>query len=266
MISQEVDRLLTRGWRGSFLVAIFTSPLNWMVTLGTFTLVCLSLAMLLWSVAFLIFAVSIGSALWLKYREFERHKYAHFWKFLKFHWMSGGRPTRRTQQLIDTMIEIHGTKRGTGLLPLRPAVELVVVYEHQQQKLERVEKRLSALETLRSELRGRLKQLQRQGENHDKGVETLRRAEEDCATSEKTQGQLQASCARLEIIAMSAQQTAQSYRLRQELDELSSRVSRPAEVVEPAFEPESLEDIERQIGREIETYLQLERETEEHLR
>ena len=65
---------------------------------------------------------------------------------------------------------------------------------------------------------------------------------------------------------ISVQKAAQARQLHRELSNINARLPQKAEAIESAFEPESLEDIERQIGREIETYLRLERETEEHLR
>ena len=68
--------------------------------------------------------------------------------------------------------------------------------------------------------------------------------------------ELKSSCTRLEAILIGLQRQIQERRRRRDL----------AGVETQANEAQSREEIERQIGREIETYLRLERETGEHLR
>lgn len=109
-------------------------------------------------------------------------------------------------------------------------------------------------------------QLRELGEDYPQGARNLEQINGDLAALGRVHGQIHASCTRLEAIVIGVQKAAQSRELRRELEGLSARVAPSSGALEPAFAAESLEDIERQIGREIETYLQLERETDEHLR
>ncbi len=109
-------------------------------------------------------------------------------------------------------------------------------------------------------------QLQKLGEDYPQGARNLEQINTDLEALGKVHSQIHGSCTRLEVIVIGVQKSAQSHQLRSEIEGLNARVTRAAGTIEPAFEAESLEEIERQIGREIETYLQLERETETHLR
>jgi hypothetical protein len=73
------------------------------------------------------------------------------------------------------------------------------------------------------------------------------------------------SCHRLEAIVLSVHRAVQVKQLHREIAELKSSVS-PEKGGESQLVAPEITDIERQIGREIETFLQLEQETDAHLR
>ena len=152
------------------------------------------------------------------------------------------------------------------VLPLNQAIRLLDVYRLQNKQMVIVEARMRELNLLHKSLLEKLEQLLALGENNAEGHRNLEHINADYNALEEIRNGLKGSCHRLAMTLISAQKAAQSRKIRHELGDISSQLPRAATAVESAFEAQSLEDIERQIGREIETYLQLERETDEHLR
>ena len=171
-----------------------------------------------------------------------------------------------TRQLGGEVQKIYDADPSGALFPLRQSVRLIDTHHRQQQRLHIVENRLRELRLLQESLAGKMAQLQELGEDYPQGARNLEQINADLDALRAVHGPIRASCARLEAIVIGVQKAVQSRQLRRELEGLSAQISPINQAVEPAFAAQSLEEIERQIGREIETFLQLERETEAHLR
>ena len=193
------------------------------------------------------------------------------WKIIQLEQQNAYLPLNSsTRELGYEVRKIYEIDRAGTIFPLPQAVRLIDTHRRQRERLHKVAARLIELQLLIETLEAKLKKLRELGEEHSQGAHKLQRLTEDFEVLLRDQMQIRSSCTRLEAIVLSAQEAAQARQLRQklrrDLDILGEPCDLSAEATKPAFEAESLEAIERQIGREIETYLQLERETEEHLR
>ena len=198
-------------------------------------------------------------------QPFEQTKARELWNWAgRQH--SFGPLSTPSQEVGNQIQKIYYLDPKGELLPLRQAIRLFDTFCRQQARLNIVTERLWQLNGLQETLLNKMARLQELGENYEQGARNLEQINDDYEALSGIAKQIQGSCARLEMLLISAEKAIQSRQLRRELNELSALMPRPTQAVEPAFEAESLETIERQIGREIETYLQLERETEEHLR
>lgn len=188
------------------------------------------------------------------------------WEYLGRNQTFGAGLSEATRRLGNDVQKIYDGDPTGKLFPLRQSIRLVDTHSRQQQRLFIVENRLGELRNLQEALAGKMAQLQELGEDYPQGARNLKQINADLEALGRVHGQIRASCTRLEAIVIGVQKAVQSRQLRRELEGLSAHVAPSIGAIEPAFEAQSLEDIERQIGREIETYLRLERETEEHLR
>ncbi|MBW3636381.1 MAG: hypothetical protein KY445_07945 [Armatimonadetes bacterium] len=161
--------------------------------------------------------------------------------------------------------EIYSTDDGAVLLPLSHAIRLFDVHMRQMKRLKPVNSRLIHLYSLRQPLVVKTAQLQTLGKDYTKSQKE-EWLDSEIDALEGIRFEVESSCRRLEKLVEQIGQEAQSRQLHRELDELTAQLPHSTQSFEPSFAPESLQDLERQIGREIERYLQLERETEEHLR
>ncbi len=168
-------------------------------------------------------------------------------------------PTQDLQQQISELYQVD--PRGETF-PLVQAIRLIDAHMHQQQRLEIISFRLEELSLLRQTMHEKLAQLRKLGEDAPESQRRLTELERDEAALQSIHNQISASCARLESILTSVQHAHQVRQLKRELGELSQAAGAHSEL---ALESDAF-DIERQIGHEIETFLRLERETDEHLR
>ena len=208
-----------------------------------------------------VFAFAVGVAIRNKIKGYRRDRVNAFWRLIQREGLTGEPPTSLTRLLIERIVQIQ-TASGGALLPMRQAVKLVAIYERQSRQLQLVREREPKLNQKREALLEKMAELQALGETNAAAWHQLELMRADAEALEKVADDIQDSCARLEQILSSVQKTARARQLHRELNQISAS-DQPAN--EPAFAPESLEEIERQIGREIETYLQLERETDQHL-
>jgi len=148
--------------------------------------------------------------------------------------------------------------------PLVQAMRLLDAHTRQQRRLEVVEYRLVQLQVIYKTMRDKLKQLRALGEDAPEVERKLAQLKGDIAALENIAAQISASCARLEAIFTGVQHAHQVRQLKRELGELS-QVAGSSSDSDLALDSDAF-DIERQIGREIETFIRLERETDEHLR
>lgn len=177
------------------------------------------------------------------------------------------------EELSDAPLElwrlvrkIYKSESLGELLPLHQAIRLLDIYRLQSKQLATVETRMRELNRLHESLLEKLEQLFALGEDHPEGKRNLQQINADYYALEEIRKGLKGSCTRLEMILISAQKAAQSRQIRRDLGDLSAKLPRTTQASDMDVRVESLEDLERAVGREIETYLQLERETEEHLR
>lgn len=197
-------------------------------------------------------------------REKERARLT--WEYMGRNQTFGTALSEATRRLGNDVQKIYNGDPTGKIFPLRQSIRLVDTHSRQQQRLFIVENRLGELRGLQESLAGKMAQLHELGEDYPQGARNLEQINADLEALGRVHGQIRGSCTRLEAIVIGVQKAVQSRQLRRELEGLSARVAPSNGAIESAFEAESLEDIERQIGREIETYLRLERETEEHLR
>ena len=170
----------------------------------------------------------------------------------------------RAQKLSHDVARIYERDPRGEVLPLSQAVRLVLVWKQQTQRLELITRHLAELRPVRSTLIDKQKQLRDLGDDNSQLERALAQLDGDIEPLEQSYDSLWASCARLEAILVSVDAAARRRQLHREVGELTAGVSFQSE--------NSLEladehlDLERQIGREIETFLALERETDAHLR
>ena len=268
MTNQEIDQIIVRGERKALLRYFLLSQINVNAIIIFAILALLASVFGQFFVAGMVcilLAATAGSSALIKFKDYKRGKRAEFWKQVRKQGLSGEPPTGETRLLIDKITKIQTATPGHELLLMRQAVKLVAAYERQSQQWHKINARLAKLNSTRVELEQKTAQLQALGENHSAGLRSLEQTRANATALQKVADEIQSSCDRLEKILNSVQKTARARQLNHELDRMSALDSPTNQSVEPAFEAESSEAIERQIGREIETYLQLERETEAYL-
>ncbi len=268
MTNEEITRILARVQRDAQFAA-FTPP----AMCGVASTVFLGLSFVdnyFYFITFPLLLVPVGAGAMMaatrRFKARESESARLIWQTLGETGIFGAALPKETRQLGGNVQAIYALDPKGELLPIRQAMRLVDTHRRQQERLQIVNARLGELRALREVLIHKIAQLQGLGENSPEGKRNLEQVNEDARALREVQLQILSSCYRLEMIAISVQKAAQGRRLHRELGELNANISRSNQLVEPAFEAESLDDIERQIGREIETYLQLERETEAHLR
>ena len=227
------------------------------------------------SYAMLLISSGLGIGLWSLHRtdvtrrqlrEFEVWKTLLLWRQIHRSKMFGSTIRGTALSIRERVDQIYSMRSGEHLLPLSHAIRLLDVCVRQQTQLKPINARRFRLYTLRQKFETKIAQLQGLGANREKSPEE-RQLDFEIEWTENARYEISSSCDRLYNIIEQVHREAQARQLRDELDDLQSQLPRaiPSRI-EPSFEAESLEEIERQIGREIETYLRLERETEEHLR
>ncbi len=264
-IDAAIERAERRAWKDAFVPPIVS---------GAIIVPCSVAALFsenypLWLCIAGIFALAswAGAAANLKdFRAFQNGKAREVWRNLGVDGFFGERLSEATRRLGNDVQDVYNGDPTGKLFPLRQSIRLVDTHHRQQQRLAIVEARLGELRALQENLASKMAQLRELGEDYPQGARNLEQINEDLEALRRVHGQIHASCTRLETIVLGVQKAVQSRQLRAELEGLSARVTPATSHDEPAFAAESLEEIERQIGREIETYLRLERETEEHLR
>ena len=276
MTNEEIERAVADCDRGAIMGQFFPAATSW-----AFSGVMLLLAFLtgpsspvdpflnffLWlAIIFSGVSAVVTFTSLQAWRKREALRARLTWEALGRNQTFGTQLSEPTRRLGNDIQKIYDGDPTGKLFPLRQSMQLVDTHSRQQQRLILVENRLGELRSLQESLAGKMAQLRELGEDYPQGARNLEQLNEDLEALRRVHGQIRASCTRLEAIVIGVQKAAQSRQLRRELEGLSARVAPVGGAVEPAFEAQSLEEIERQIGREIETYLQLERETDEHLR
>ncbi len=265
MTNREAEQIIVRverkSWRRSFLRARINGFAVFAVTfLALFAFVFGESYTA--SLLFFFLVSIIVSPVLLKFKNHKINQQMEFWKLVRKEGLEDEPLAGDTRLLIDKIVKIQAATPSHELLPVSQAVKLVAAYDRQARQLELVRARLTKINATRETLIEKIAQLQALGENHSAGLRNLEQTRANAEALQKVADEIQSSCDRLEAILNSVRKTARARQLHRELDQLSASAT-PA--IDTELEAHS-EDIERQIGREIETYMQLERETEEHLR
>ena len=268
MNNQEIDSLIERHDSALKRGAALAPASMWFGSIAFSVVALLSLS-IAW--AMFVFGVLASASLFSTFETIKEIKKRRsngarlIWEKLGDNHVFGNKLSLPTRQLGTNIQKIYQLDPSGQILPLRQAIRLLDTFARQQQRSQLLETRLSELDELRQTLIGKLAQLHELGEDHPESSRNLQQITDDYDGLKGIHDQIRSSCHRLELILIAVQKAVQSRRLHRELDDLNARLPRSTAAVEPAFEAESLTDIERQIGREIETFLQLERETEAHL-
>lgn len=191
-----------------------------------------------------------------------RHDFARrAWHFIAHDARAFHSDSTSTNSLKRRIGQIYESDpRGNGF-PLSQAVRLLDAHLRQQKRLARIEAHIHSLSQQREQLLLKLARLHELGEDNPTGRIRLERLSKDIFALEISAVGIQASCSRLEAIVVKIHQAEEVKKLHREINQLSNGDS-----LAPELQSEEANDIERQIGREIETFLRLERETDEHLR
>ncbi len=195
-------------------------------------------------------------------KELKAHRAPTVWGHLMGFDLFGARLQASSVDLKNAIASLYEQDPNAQTLPLPQAVRLLDAHVHQQKRLEIISYPLNELQRLRRAMHEKLARLRDLGEDAPEAKRRLTELERDEVALRGIHNQTSASCARLESIFTSVQHAHQVRQLKRELGELSQAAGSSSEL---ALESDAF-DIERQIGREIETFLRLERETDEHLR
>ncbi len=217
-----------------------------------------------------LLAIAASAATWSNWRDgraiarkFYRNRARSIWVELSATNIFG-EDTYALRGMLLRVEALYERDPEAQVLPFIQAVRLVQVWHQQQSRLSLIRSHVAQMSETRVTLIEKQAQLRALGDDNAAIGQTLARLEGDIGPLERSSETLRASCARLEAIVLSVDAAAQRRQLHREVGELTADVRRDDEGA-LELRDEHL-DLERQIGREIETFLQLERETDAHLR
>ena len=185
------------------------------------------------------------------------------WREIAASGVFGSQPGLKLNLLIGEIGRVYERDPHAETFPLPHAIRLVETWVGQQVRLEKLRAHLDEMRLLRGTLLEKQALLHDLGDDNSQLERTLARIERDLAPLEQDCNALRASCARLEAIVTTVDAAARRRELHREVGELTAGFHHDADAL--ALADEQL-DLERQIGREIETFLELERETDARLR
>ena len=265
MTNQQIETLIQRAEKrvssGSFVgariagtVSVLLMPCVFVPEAGAFVAIFAAISSLT-TIAFW----SDGRA---EKRDLVQNHARAVWQAIEQDGALGMNDSGRAQRLSHDVARIYERDPRGETLPLSQAVRLVLAWKQQTQRLGLVTRHLAELRSVRSTLIEKQKQLRDLGDDNQQLDRTLAQLNEDIGPLEQNNESLKASCARLEAILVSVDAATRRRQLHREVGELSGRSPAPL----PDTDASDLNDLERQITREIETFLALERETDAHLR
>lgn len=215
--------------------------------------------------AFIAWSVSQESR--ANWQNFERERALSLWS--EWTRREGGEEVRRglvkTAVMRDEILDIYKADPRGEVLPLRQSMRLINTYGRQEERLEQIADHLAGVEEIRVELLEKTAQLRELGEETEDVQAILRGLERDIVPLETSVREIRASCYRLEFLLISVKKALQIKRLRSEIQTLASVETSSDEMAIAQTTADTI-DIERQITREVETFLQLERDSDRHLR
>jgi hypothetical protein len=210
-------------------------------------------------------AIQVSREAAFNWREFNRAPALRLWRELNHRNLLIASPTAQTRELMRSIEALYQTDWRGEVLPLPQAARLIVIYDLQRQRLASIDERTGELELVREQLKFKAARLHQLGDQTPAAATSLDNLSGEIALFDRVGEEVLASCTRLETIVLSVQRAVQVKQLHREIADLNSVVAPRSPALSQIAIPE-ITDIERQIGREIETFLQLERETDAHLR
>ncbi|BCM92751.1 hypothetical protein IAD21_04633 [Abditibacteriota bacterium] len=200
-------------------------------------------------------------------RELIKSRARTVWQKIDHVSAFGGSPSFKERHLLKDIERIYERDPQGKILPLSQAIRLVLAWKQQQKRLQAIAAHIEQMRLARTTLQEKQKLLRELNDENASLERALARLDDDIAPLERSHDALRASCTRLEALIVEVDATVRRRELHREVGELTTRLTsgHPHEADSFELSDEHL-DIERQIGREIETYLQLERETDAHLR
>lgn len=268
MTIEEIEDLLARSEWSIKTKHSIVPTVSWLITLTSTSLLAFTSVpafMIGWGGILSVVSIRAHWDSWQALSNFKRKRALELWDYIGSNGRLGyGTPMPpEIRQFGGRIAGLYERDPQAEHFPLSQALQLVDIYHRQHQRLSQLTLRLKELDILRMELSLRLDRLYELGEDNEHAELNLHQFEEDITTIKTMRDQIEASCHRLEMLLISIEKTYEIRQLNQEITGLATRAS--ASPLASRDETESLANIERQIGHEIETFLRLERETDKHL-
>jgi len=267
MTDEQIKRLFARAKR-EFHVANLSLPLAGGATASVAMATAWTLGSASMAVLFGAFALLPGWQVTreslLRGREFRRSPALGLWRILLDKGRLAPDASDSTGELGQNLAEVYRLDARGEVLPLVQAARLLQTHHLQQKRLGAIFQRIEKLSFLREQLSDKVARLAGLGDQNPAALNSLGAMNDEIAALQRLGDDTQASCHRLEAIALSVHQAAQVRQLNREIAELTAGALPRNDAA--LLATSDLSDIERQIGREIETFLRLERETDQHLR
>ncbi|RYX84101.1 hypothetical protein EON83_11345 [bacterium] len=177
------------------------------------------------------------------------------------------KPSPKERELVKNIARVYEHDPKGEVLPLVQAFRLLLAWKQQQKRLETLRTHLHNLQSSRAALLDKDRQLRELGDTNASLERALKTLGNDIAPLQRNVDIMSASCVRLESLVVEVDAAARRRNLHREVNQLTASLpSGQIKTTDPFDRADEHLDIERQIGREIETYLQLEREVDAHLR
>lgn len=271
MTSEEIEQLLAKGEKSLRREDLVAPVLTWTFCAGSMVIGVLfeSMEELLFAIFLVFVSLAVSSGHRATARGLKTRRAQLLWEYLTrtaFAPRFGASTSKLAREIGDLY---QGDPRGE-VLPLSQSIRLVNTHHKQQARLQIVGARLRELEAIGVALRQTTEQLRDLGETLESGEARLQALRDDENALRTLSAQIEASCRRLELILIEARKAGQMQQLHREIGDLSLEAGNSSasssSLSVSSVVPESLFDVERQIAREVETYLRLERDSDRHLR
>jgi hypothetical protein len=170
-----------------------------------------------------------------------------------------------TQGLIENLWELYEREGMKRVLPVQQAIRLVEAHYRQWQQISAIDERLMNCKELHQEIRRNLEELRTLGESNVAGERGLKELEQDEAELLSLRNRILQSSEKLEALVPVVEIEWKKANLQKETNRLAEIALRStAEEPSHIYECSTVE-LEQQITFEINTYLQLENETQQRL-
>jgi len=264
---QHLARLRRRTW----LSLGFSTFVSW--AFGA-AILCYAFAHEYYEIIFFLLAIFTGFALFVTLDNIRvlnallGESAASLWAtFCREYPRQFGRLLPATHELSKQITRIYKIDSVGYGFPLPQAVRLLDTHQRQQRRLSIIDARWEQNRALYAQVQEKILALESLGEKSSSGERTLAELKLEAVQMKELKTQIESSCRRLELLLLEVEKSVQIKALHQEvasLTESATGVHSKGKLALKSGEDES--DLERQITREIETYLQLEREAEAKLK